>query len=221
MASDFVKLVSQANPASRQYGAPGESYDPPSHSYSRPRGGPANEPQLLDPFFDDDDEDVSGGLTATGHSGGGGGGYSGGFGGGFGGGQDMAFGRPEPMQSVESGFPLTKAAVNPAGHSKITLPGTGQPQGWIFDEDEPVNLPSSSKDAANSKGESFGTKLKGIRKGWKWPWEKEKVLTGERLIGLNDYAGATNGDFKGNAVSTSKYNLATFVPKFLYGSSSS
>ena len=74
MASDFVKLVSQANPASRQYGAPGESYDPPSHSYSRSRGGPANEPQLLDPFFDDDDEDVSGGLTATGHSGGGGGG---------------------------------------------------------------------------------------------------------------------------------------------------
>lgn len=185
MADDFARLVSSANPASRQY-APASTYDgypPPQHNSS---------PQLLDPFFDDDDA------------------------------PDSAFGRPLPMQSVESGLPLTSAAANPAGHSKITLPGSGQPQGWTFDEDIPPEqskLPfsgSASFPGSSSTRSSKPSKPKRSRQ-WKWPWQKERVLTGERVIALNDFNGERNVEFGNNYVSTSKYNAVTFVPKFLAG----
>ena len=52
---------------------------------------------------------------------------------------------------------------------------------------------------------------------WKWPWKKEKELTGERIIALNNPA--LNSEYCSNFVSASKYNLVTFLPKFLFGES--
>lgn len=173
-----MRLVSQANPASRQYQPTNNGYPPPSSSSSSPyiADTPSN-PQLMDPFFDDDDE------------------------------PDSAFGRPMPMQSQESGLPLARhgAPHAGAGPSKVSL-GDGVPQGWNFEDDDPHQVP---------RGETGTKKPPRPKKkwSWKWPWQKEKVLTGERVIALNN--SAANAEFGNNFVSTSKYNLATFLPKFL------
>ncbi|RDB24741.1 hypothetical protein Hypma_007946 [Hypsizygus marmoreus] len=179
MTDDFRRLVSQANPATRPYQPANNDYNgyPPSSSM-----GPYSDqqsPQPMDPFFDDDDENIP----------------------------DSAFGRPGPMQSQESGLPLARSAAPPAGTgpSKLSL-GDGVPQGWNFDDDD-FQPPSSSTPHSATKSPTHR------RRKWKWPWQKEKVLAGERIIALNNQA--ANGDFCSNFVSTSKYNLATFIPKFL------
>ncbi|KAK7473026.1 aminophospholipid translocase [Stygiomarasmius scandens] len=164
MSDDFLRLVSQANPAAnRQY--------QPAHSYDSPN------PNLMDPFFDDDDE------------------------------PDSAFGRPLPMHSQESGLPLARSGAPPAGSgpSKTSL---GEPQGWNFDDDtftSPSQLPPSSTSASKSKPP--------LKRQWNWPWARKKETVGERVIALNN--SAANVEFCSNYVSTSKYNLVTFVPKFL------
>jgi hypothetical protein len=56
---------------------------------------------------------------------------------------------------------------------------------------------------------------KAPRRSWKLPWQKEQVLTGERVIALNHPD--ANAEFLSNYVSTAKYNTATFVPKFFFG----
>lgn len=189
MSDDFLRLVAQANPAARQY-HPANGY-PPSTSAQ----GYADSPQLMDPFFDDDDEDVP----------------------------DSAFGRPNPgpMDSQASGLPLARNAVPPAG-SGVPKPGDGVPQGWNFDDDD---LRTANQPAFVGSGPFNGmapTQTRGAaspQRKWKWkwklPWQKEKVLTGERVIALNN--SVANADFGSNYVSTSKYNLATFLPKFLTG----
>jgi len=147
----------------------------------------------MDPFFDDDNESLPDStFTPTGAVG--------------------------PMQSTESGIPLARAGVNPAGHSKVTV-GEGVPQGWNFDDDDiqPTGafagsdtfngLPASSSDR--------GAKPPKKRLKWEWPWNKQKVYVGERVVALN--TPGANIDFPTNSVSTSKYNLATFLPKFLLG----
>ncbi|KAK7045662.1 aminophospholipid translocase [Paramarasmius palmivorus] len=183
MSDDFLRLVSQANPATRQYQPASNGY-PPSTSSSNPFSpspNSANNTQLLDPFFDDDDDNVP----------------------------DSAFGRPAPMQSQESGLPLARSGAPPAGFSKTSL-GDGVPQGWNFDDDDPNQIPMSSSAPPSSSEKS--TKKSGKRQ-WKWPWQKEQVLTGERTVALNN--SAANNEFVNNYVSTSKYNMATFLPKFL------
>lgn len=186
MSDDFVRLVSQANPASTfrqpQYQPANNGY-PPSSSMNTPYDN-TQSPQLLDPFFDDEDDMP-----------------------------DSAFGRPGPMQSQESGLPLARSAAPVAGanQSKLSLPADGTPQGWAFDDNQfhPVTPPS-----ANSRSENKPRKQR-----WKWPWQKEVVLTGERVIALNN--SLANREFQSNFVSASKYNLVTFVPKFLTGTCSS
>ena len=44
-----------------------------------------------------------------------------------------------------------------------------------------------------------------------------KILTGERTIHINDPPLNESGRFANNYVSTSKYNLITFIPKFFTG----
>jgi phospholipid-transporting ATPase len=171
MSDDFVKLVSQANPALSQYQQTSNGY-PPSLSA---------DDHHLDPFFDDDDDMP-----------------------------DIALGRQTPMQSQASGLPLTKVAAPPAG--------TEVPQGWSWDDEDPQSFSTStpfpgppSLDQTTEK-----SKRKTPRFKWNWPWQrKEKVLTGERIVALNN--SAANSEFCSNYVSTSKYNLATFLPKFLFG----
>ncbi|KAM6501949.1 calcium transporting ATPase [Amanita muscaria] len=178
MSEDFLRLVAQANPATRQYQPANNRYPP-----STP-----DTPQFLDPFFDDEEDNVP----------------------------DSAFGPSIPMRSQESGLPLAYSAAPPAGAGASSSSfGNGPPQGWNFDDD-------SGKSPAFSGSASFPGPEKDERKKptatrrWKikWPWEKEKQLIGERIIALNN--SAANVDFGSNSISTSKYNLATFVPKFLF-----
>lgn len=189
MTDDFLRLVTSANPAARQYqpAMSNNGYPPSAGPYNQP---PHSDPQLLDPFFDDDDD----------------------------GAPDSAFGQPQAMESRESGLPLSRTAAPPAGHSKVTI-GEGVPQGWNFDDEDltPSNQAPFSGSAAfpGKKTQSFKSSTAPKRKKWKWPWEKERVLTGERVIALNN--SAANGEFCSNFVSTSKYNLGTFLPKFLFG----
>ncbi|KAG1716196.1 hypothetical protein ID866_936 [Astraeus odoratus] len=118
------------------------------------------------------------------------------------------------MQSQESGLPLTRAAVPPAGLDPSSLslsaPGAGQTHTWnpnggpAFAGSESFpGLPQARRTPAARRP----TKWK-----WKWPWEKEIVPTGERVIALNNPD--MNVEFCSNFVSTSKYNVITFVPKF-------
>ncbi len=185
MSDDFVRLVSQANPAFRQYQPAGSGY-PPSSSAS-----PFNDNSgQLDPFFDDED-DIP----------------------------DSAFGRPAAMQSQESGLPLARSGAAPAGVGNIA------PQGDIlqdWDEDVPPqgSQPFSGSAAfpGSSNSPNQGKPPTKRRRRWKWPWKKEEeVLTGERLIALNN--STANAEFCSNYVSTTKYNAITFLPKFLFGTS--
>ena len=188
MSDDFLRLVSQSNPAARQYQPANNGYPPSSTPYAD------QSPQLLDPFFDDDDENMP----------------------------DSAFGRPAPMQSQESGLPLARSAAPPAGSgpSTVSLPATGVPQGWTFDEDDfrPANNPpfaGSTQFSGTPSAPSENRLIPSRKRRWKWPWQKEKVLAGERIIALNN--SQANADYASNFISTSKYNLASFVPKFLTG----
>ena len=183
MSDDFVRLVSQANPASRQQYQPANTGYPPSSS----------PPQAMDPFFDDDDD------------------YP-----------DSAFGRGPAMESKESGLPLARSAALPAGvgNSQLSLPTGIPPDQWSFDDDQPGSKPfaGSASFTGQSKHERKPSKTKAPKKPFHWPWQKkEQVLSGNRVIALNN-PGA-NSEFCNNYVSTSKYNLATFVPKFLFGPS--
>lgn len=187
MTDDFLRLVSSANPAARQYqpAMTSSGYPPSAGPYNQ-----QSDPQLLDPFFDDDDDGVP----------------------------DSAFGRPGPMESRESGLPLSRTAAAPAGHSKVTI-GEGVPQGWNFDDEDltPSNQAPFAGSAAfpGTKVQVPKTSTTPRPRKWRWPWQREKVLTGERVIALNN--SSANGEFGSNFVSTSKYNLATFMPKFLFG----
>ena len=170
MSDDFVRLVSQANPANNQYQQANNGY-PPSSSRD----------QHLDPFFDDEDDDP-----------------------------DSAFGQPPPLptQSQASGIHLTKNAALPAG--------VAQP--WSFDDEDPHQtypgsaLPSSSSSTLQEKKKK--RRIPKIK--WEWPWKKgEQVLSGERTVTLNNPSADT--EFCSNYITTSKYNTATFLPKFLLG----
>ena len=174
MSDDFVRLVSQANPANNQYRQTSNGYPPKSSN-----------DQQLDPFFDDEDDD----------------------------GPDSAFGRPPPMpmQSQSSGIHLTKNAALPAG----------APQPWSFDDEDPhqihsrSTLPSSSSSTLHEKKKR--PRIPQIK--WEWPWKKkEQVLAGERTVTLNNPS--ANDEFCSNYITTSKYNAASFLPKFLLGAHS-
>lgn len=130
-------------------------------------------------------------------------------------------GNPAPMQSQESGLPLRAGAALPAGVSKTSLgTGDGMPQGWAFDAEVPEMQGSGPafRGSAAFPGVKTPKERVGKKAGkreWKWPWQKEKELTGERVIALNNHP--MNADYASNFVSTSKYSAVTFVPKFFGG----
>ncbi|KIK92679.1 hypothetical protein PAXRUDRAFT_829729 [Paxillus rubicundulus Ve08.2h10] len=184
----FARLVYTANPAVSHSNNPylQPSY-PPSHTYPQTN--------LMDPFFDDD-EDLLGSAPPP---------------------ADPAFAihsHPAPTQSQGSSLPLTRSAVPPAGlglsSTSLATPTAGQPQGWGFDDD------AAFQGSASFPGPPPTTSPKAphtLKQKWKWPWSKELVLAGERVIALNN--SPMNVDFCDNFVSTSKYNALTFLPKFL------
>jgi phospholipid-transporting ATPase len=114
-----------------------------------------------------------------------------------------------PTDSVPN-LPLTSNAVPPAG-VRQGASATSLPQGWDF-QDDAVALPPPAVATPLSKPQKKSWKRK-----WKWPWEKDTQLEGEREIYLNDTPRNDVQNFTSNYVSTSKYNMATFVPKFLTG----
>ena len=177
MADDFARLVFQANPATSrnsQYQRANDGYPP-----SGLPGDPHASPQLLDPFFDDEDEgDVP----------------------------DSAFADAHSMQAKESKLHLPGQAAPLAGASKLSLPTNGVPQGWTFDQDDP---PPQAQQSPSRKSKKVPHRR------WRWPWQKEQVLTAERVVALNNPD--ANLEFLSNYVSTTKYNAVTFVPKFLFG----
>jgi phospholipid-transporting ATPase len=121
---------------------------------------------------------------------------------------DSAFGGPLALQvkEGESKSHLPARAAPLAGVSRSSLSTAGAQQDWTFDQDDPpIEVPKPL--SRESKKVS--------RRRWKWPWQKEQILTGERVIALNNPA--SNAEFGSNYVSTTKYNLMTFIPKFLFG----
>jgi hypothetical protein len=194
---DFVRLVETANPA-----AGGSGSRRPHHaaSYPPPIADPfrAQAPPTMDPFFDDDDEYANPPDSAF-HVGG---------------------HVPGAMQSTASGLPFAHAGAPIAGTSTTTLGDDAKVKTWTFDDDEPTGtLPYAGASAfpgAPTLAEP-GRPAKRQRRRWKWPWQKEEEQKGERLIALNDPQ--QNVEFCSNYISTTKYNIASFVPKFFYGSS--
>jgi phospholipid-transporting ATPase len=196
MTEDFLRLVSQANPAAR-----------PRHQQYQPANGGNGHPDrsdaLMDPFFDDhDDEDNV---------------------------PDSAFGpipvTTGPNRSQESQLPLSRNAAPTAGGGTVLTSAPqsqGLPQGWNFDDEDFISVNSQTFPGSSDypppptkkpQSKSLVSRLKSQK--WKWPWEKDQTLTGDRIVALNN--SAPNVDFCSNHVSTSKYNLATFLPKFLFG----
>jgi phospholipid-transporting ATPase len=115
---------------------------------------------------------------------------------------DSAF-RIEPMASKESGLALTRHAAPVAGHDHA-VNGTS----WLDEEAEelePIDrLPTSRS-------------LPKMKKKWTWPWEKEETFKGDRLVALNDEVSNHIHGYPSNSIATSKFNIATFLPKFLAG----
>lgn len=178
MTEDFLRLVSQANPAARQQYQPANNGYPPTAPYAD------RSSTLVDPFFDDEEDHMP----------------------------DSAFGHSTPVRSQENGPSSSRFSVDPS---------EALPQRWNFDDDDFITGNSQTFGATSNlskpqpKPKTALSRLKSQR--WKWPWQKEQVLTGERLIALNN--GEANNAFCSNFVSTSKYNLLTFLPKFLFGAS--
>lgn len=198
MTEDFLRLVSQANPAALPTWSRQQQYQPANNKNLRSEA-------LMDPFFDDHDEDDNV--------------------------PDSAFGpipAQGPSRSQESQLPLSHNAAPPAGR-EVVVGGSvsdsqtkGLPQGWNFDDDDFISgnsemFPGSSNypppPTKKPNPENIISRLK--KQKWKWPWKKEQTLTGERVVALNN--SLANGEFCSNYVSTSKYNLFTFLPKFLFG----
>lgn len=116
------------------------------------------------------------------------------------------------MDSVPD-LPLTANAVPPAG----TRPGAsseGLPQGWDFTDDVEAIAPPG---AAKSTPSASAAPYKAPKRKWKWPWAKKEAPEGEREIWLNDAPRNDAQNFVTNYVSTSKYNVVTFIPKFFAG----
>ncbi|ELU39138.1 phospholipid-transporting ATPase, putative [Rhizoctonia solani AG-1 IA] len=176
------------------------TYPPPQNAVSPGTAQP------MDPFFDDDEDDANP----------------------FGDGRGNPFGDKYAAPGNSTGnaygmstpnLGLTANAVPPAGvgasTSTVALGKDGMPPGWAFDDDEPVNQPATSRSAPASSSGGLKGAMKKTGGGWKWPWAKEKVYEGERQVWLNDQARNIGEGYPNNYVSTSKYNLATFIPKFL------
>lgn len=128
--------------------------------------------------------------------------------------------------SMDADLPLAQSGAMPAGSSlgaSPIYPSPGGVQGWTgFDEDDEEQLAIGTGSASRGAG----AKQKGKRKA-RDCWDgiltmtgvKKKALTGERTIHIGDQSKNASSAFINNYVSTSKYNLITFLPKFFFGQS--
>ena len=189
MSDDFLRLVSQANPAARPQYQPANGGYPPSTSSAFHN---TSDSAQLDPFFDDEDDipDSAFGRPAAMQS------------------KESGLplarsgAAPAGMQIASDGDILQDwddEVQQPPSHTRPP------PSSASFSGGGPV--PSQPREKAPRKPFK-----------WKWPWKREeKVLAGERVIALNNTT--ANSEYSSNYVSTSKYNAVTFLPKFLFGAS--
>lgn len=206
---DFARLVSSANPAYR----PGY----PPTSYPAPAPNTPHSATALDPFFDDDDEgDVPPHMSQYQSS------------------------RIDPMSNMQSynsysmpdsdsnsqfispdsAFASTttfsKAMESRESGLPLTSKAAPMAKDWMIDDDA-VEMPAfeGSSSFPGPKRQS-PTKPRKRRK-FRWPWQKEVEKMGDRIITVNDEQSNLSEGYCSNYVSTSKYNVATFLPKFLMG----
>jgi phospholipid-transporting ATPase len=121
-------------------------------------------------------------------------------------------------------MPLTQDAQMPAGHGQGQI---GDPVGssarnmsMLDEEDEEMTQARARLAAMQAR-----KRIQSDKPVWLKVWTEvkrrakrgPKVYIGDRIINLGNRDLATPVKYPGNSVSTSKYNLVTFVPKFLAG----
>ncbi|KAH7099203.1 hypothetical protein BKA62DRAFT_673754, partial [Auriculariales sp. MPI-PUGE-AT-0066] len=169
---------------------PAQQYQQPAYQHNR--GVPASSSDgrggggAMDPFFDDDDADSPM--------------------------PDSAF-RPAPL-SATRGLNLTRSAQPGRRQFQHDL-GGGEPQGWSFD-DQPFpgsgNFNGLPQHTSSSSRNVEPQQQKPVKK----PRTVQMALEPRKGIALNNHAANAQEDFMSNYVSTTKYNLASFLPKFFY-----
>lgn len=105
--------------------------------------------------------------------------------------------------------PLASAGVLPAGHEDGG-------RGWRIDEDDEEQIAARLEADRRARGKARGSVVDLLRDRLLF-WRTGRVLEGERMIHINDPTANAPSKFASNYVSTSKYNLVTFLPKFLFG----
>lgn len=107
------------------------------------------------------------------------------------------------------------------GQGRGSLPALTGSAGFDFDEDDEVQI--REREAARRHFRGKGK----LREAFEDIWDKvleaagqqgrRKDLAGERTIHINDPGANDQFRYMNNYVSTGKYNLVTFIPKFLAG----
>lgn len=121
-------------------------------------------------------------------------------------------------------MPLTQDAQMPAGHGQGQIgdpvSSTARNMSMLDEEDEEMTQARARLAAMQARKRMQGDKPMWLRA---WTEAKRrvkrgpKVYVGDRIINLGNPGFATTVKYPGNSISTSKYNLITFVPKFLAG----
>ena len=114
--------------------------------------------------------------------------------------------------------PLTQNAAAPAGHGQGQLGDPARNMSMMDDDEEMLQararLAAMQAKRHRQPSKRFAglvAEVKRLMKGG------PKVYEGERLIHIGNPARNAESKFPGNSVSTSKYNVITFLPKFLAG----
>lgn len=147
----------------------------------------------------DDDDDLASGLGASNTS-------------------LPAFGRSG--KSFTGAVPLTADAQAPAGHDQGQIGESAPPRNMLDDDDE--LLQAKARIAARQAKEQRVQDARGtVQQVWKSVKRRAmggpRIYEGERVVHLNNPTLNAPQKWPGNSVSTSKYNIVTFIPKFLIG----
>lgn len=126
-----------------------------------------------------------------------------------------AYGRSQ--SSFAGTAPLSSNAQVPAGHGMGQIGEKSKPtRGMLDDDDDDMIVASAAVSARKAVAAARGGGG-GIWKGIKGKLTgAPRVYEGERKIFLNNPSGNAGVKYVNNSVSTSKYNVITFVPKFLF-----
>src|SRR5579862_4000574 len=106
-----------------------------------------------------------------------------------------------PTDQGDMDLPLTQTGVAPAGTQAQQPPGP------------PTKYPDTTDAASDHSSRSSRWKFSGFQFGRAPP---DPSTLGPRIIHVNDSPANAARKFMDNHVSTAKYNIATFIPKFLF-----